>query len=121
MAKGFRSETDPLGELDVPADAYYGVQTERAIRNFPISGRRPDIAPTPATPPPASSSAAQREYVPSRIPTSWPPPGCRHARAPGPPPCHQPPLPLIQMREQHPELPGQRLLHIHRNAHTTGT
>jgi hypothetical protein len=33
----------------------------------------------------------------------------------------QPPLPLIQMREQHPELRGQRLLHLHRNAHTTGT
>jgi aspartate ammonia-lyase len=33
-----------LGELEVPADAYYGVQTARAIRNFPISGRRPDPA-----------------------------------------------------------------------------
>ena len=39
-----RLERDPLGELEVPADAYYGVQTQRAIRNFPISGRRPDIA-----------------------------------------------------------------------------
>jgi len=39
-----RTEKDPLGELDVPADAYFGVQTQRAIRNFPISGRRPDIA-----------------------------------------------------------------------------
>ncbi|HYI21356.1 MAG TPA: aspartate ammonia-lyase [Candidatus Limnocylindrales bacterium] len=39
-----RTEKDPLGELEVPADAYYGVQTQRAIRNFPISGRRPDIA-----------------------------------------------------------------------------
>src|SRR3954463_7844313 len=38
MAKGFRSETDPLGDLDVPADAYYGVQTARAVANFPISG-----------------------------------------------------------------------------------
>src|SRR3984893_17089289 len=43
MAKGFRSETDPLGALDVPADAYYGVQTLRAVENFPISGlRAPD-------------------------------------------------------------------------------
>ena len=40
MAKGFRSERDPLGELDVPADAYYGVQTARAVENFPISGLR---------------------------------------------------------------------------------
>ncbi len=33
-----RIERDPLGELRVPADAYYGVQTERAVENFPISG-----------------------------------------------------------------------------------
>ena len=39
-----RTERDPLGELDVPASAYYGVQTARAIRNFPISGRLPDPA-----------------------------------------------------------------------------
>ncbi len=39
-----RTEKDPLGSLEVPADAYYGVQTQRAIRNFPISGRLPDIA-----------------------------------------------------------------------------
>jgi len=36
-----RIEKDPLGDLDVPADALYGVQTERARRNFPISGLRP--------------------------------------------------------------------------------
>src|SRR5882672_10176390 len=43
MATGFRSERDPLGELEVPADAYYGVQTVRAVENFPISGlRAPD-------------------------------------------------------------------------------
>ncbi len=34
----FRTERDPLGELRVPADAYYGVQTQRAVENFPISG-----------------------------------------------------------------------------------
>ncbi len=33
-----RTERDPLGELLVPADAYYGIQTQRAVRNFPISG-----------------------------------------------------------------------------------
>ncbi len=33
-----RIEKDPLGELEVPAAALYGVQTERARRNFPISG-----------------------------------------------------------------------------------
>jgi aspartate ammonia-lyase len=36
-----RIERDPLGELPVPATALYGVQTERARRNFPISGLRP--------------------------------------------------------------------------------
>jgi aspartate ammonia-lyase len=36
-----RIERDPLGELEVPAGALYGVQTERARRNFPISGLRP--------------------------------------------------------------------------------
>src|SRR5262252_5384004 len=36
----FRTERDPLGELKVPADAYYGVQTARAVDNFPISGLR---------------------------------------------------------------------------------
>jgi len=39
-----RTEKDSLGTLEVPAEAYYGVQTQRAIHNFPISGRRPDIA-----------------------------------------------------------------------------
>jgi fumarate hydratase class II len=34
-----RTETDSLGTLEVPADAYYGVQTQRAVGNFPISGR----------------------------------------------------------------------------------
>ena len=41
----FRTERDPLGELEVPADAYYGVQTMRAVDNFRISGLRapPDL------------------------------------------------------------------------------
>jgi aspartate ammonia-lyase len=33
-----RIERDPLGEVRVPAHAYYGVQTMRAVENFPISG-----------------------------------------------------------------------------------
>src|SRR5687767_9347831 len=44
MTGGTRTEKDSLGTLEVRADAYYGVQTARAIRNFPISGRRPDVA-----------------------------------------------------------------------------
>jgi aspartate ammonia-lyase len=41
----FRKERDPLGEVSVPADAYYGAQTARAVQNFPISGLRahPDL------------------------------------------------------------------------------
>jgi fumarate hydratase class II len=37
----YRTERDALGELPVPAEALYGIQTERARRNFPISGLRP--------------------------------------------------------------------------------
>jgi aspartate ammonia-lyase len=35
-----RIERDPLGEKPVPEDAYYGIQTARALENFPISGLR---------------------------------------------------------------------------------
>src|SRR5262249_26265708 len=33
-----RGEEDLLGENQIPADAYYGVQTARALENFPLSG-----------------------------------------------------------------------------------
>jgi fumarate hydratase class II len=39
MAKP-RIERDSLGELEVPADALWGAQTQRAVQNFPISGQR---------------------------------------------------------------------------------
>lgn len=35
-----RIESDSMGELKVPADALYGAQTQRAVNNFPVSGRR---------------------------------------------------------------------------------
>ncbi|MCL5668777.1 MAG: aspartate ammonia-lyase [Gammaproteobacteria bacterium] len=38
----FRIERDSLGELKVPREAWYGIQTARALANFPISGRGPD-------------------------------------------------------------------------------
>src|SRR5690606_29289796 len=41
MATATRTEKDPLGPLEVPADALYGVQTMRARQNFPISGLLP--------------------------------------------------------------------------------
>lgn len=37
----FRTEKDPLGDKPVPSDALYGIQTLRAVENFPISGLRP--------------------------------------------------------------------------------
>lgn len=37
----FRIESDSLGSLQVPANALYGAQTQRAVLNFPISGLRP--------------------------------------------------------------------------------
>jgi aspartate ammonia-lyase len=36
----FRTEKDSLGEVRVPADAYWGAQTQRAVDNFPISGQK---------------------------------------------------------------------------------
>src|SRR5712671_4666885 len=35
----FRVEKDSMGEVKVPARAYYGAQTQRAVENFPISGQ----------------------------------------------------------------------------------
>ncbi|MFO0902117.1 MAG: class II fumarate hydratase [Pirellulales bacterium] len=40
----FRTERDSMGDVQVPAQAYYGAQTQRAVENFPISG-------TPLAPP----------------------------------------------------------------------
>ena len=37
-----RIENDSLGEFKVPVDAWYGIQTARAVANFSISGRKPD-------------------------------------------------------------------------------
>jgi fumarate hydratase class II len=34
----YRIEKDSMGELQVPQDAVYGAQTQRAVDNFPISG-----------------------------------------------------------------------------------
>ena len=39
-SKNFRIESDSMGEMQVPAEAYYGAQTARAVENFPISGIR---------------------------------------------------------------------------------
>ncbi len=41
MTMTTRIEKDPLGEKPVPAEALYGIQTVRAVENFPISGLKP--------------------------------------------------------------------------------
>ena len=38
MTADFRVERDSMGELEVPANALWGAQTQRAVNNFPISG-----------------------------------------------------------------------------------
>jgi fumarate hydratase class II len=40
MSTNYRQETDSIGAVQVPADAYYGAQTQRALENFTISGRK---------------------------------------------------------------------------------
>jgi len=40
MKSDYRTEADSLGEMQVPATAYYGAQTARAMENFPISNLR---------------------------------------------------------------------------------
>src|SRR5438876_2197926 len=40
MKTDFRTEADSMGQMQVPADAYYGAQTARAVENFPISNLR---------------------------------------------------------------------------------
>ena len=36
----FRIEKDVLGEVEVPNNVYWGVNTQRAIKNFQISGKK---------------------------------------------------------------------------------
>ncbi|MDX5476662.1 MAG: aspartate ammonia-lyase [Bacillaceae bacterium] len=40
FSKSYRTEKDTLGEVKVPSDAYYGAQTQRAVENYQISGRK---------------------------------------------------------------------------------
>ncbi|MGH6625910.1 MAG: aspartate ammonia-lyase [Burkholderiaceae bacterium] len=45
MAANFRTEQDFLGDKQIPATAYWGVHTARAVENFPISGTRVSAMP----------------------------------------------------------------------------
>ena len=40
MSMKYRTESDFLGEKQIPADALWGIHTARAIENFPITGRK---------------------------------------------------------------------------------
>ena len=40
MSKGFRIESDSMGKVEVPADRYWGAQTQRSLQNFKIGGER---------------------------------------------------------------------------------
>lgn len=41
MTHNYRTETDSMGSKEIPVNVYYGIQTLRAIENFPISGIKP--------------------------------------------------------------------------------
>src|SRR6187549_1088685 len=45
VAQQTRTEKDLLGEKQIPADAYYGVQTLRALENFQVSGVKTNFYP----------------------------------------------------------------------------
>ena len=57
-----RIERDSMGELQVPVDALYGAQTQRAVDNFPISGK-----PMPCL---LYTSPSPRDRQKSRMPSS---------------------------------------------------
>ena len=40
MSEKYRVEHDSMGELQVPAEALWGAQTQRAVQNFPVSGQK---------------------------------------------------------------------------------
>ena len=45
MGNAYRTEHDSMGEVQVPADRYWGAQTERSRRNFPIGAGREQMPP----------------------------------------------------------------------------
>ena len=45
METGFRKESDAFGEVDVPADKYWGAQTQRSLTNFSINQPQDRMAP----------------------------------------------------------------------------
>ncbi|HZV36660.1 MAG TPA: class II fumarate hydratase [Verrucomicrobiae bacterium] len=70
MSNDFRTEMDSMGEMKVPASAYYGAQTARAVENFPISNlrfSRPFIKALGLIKKHAAATNASLGYVPPKI------------------------------------------------------
>ncbi len=70
MNDDFRIEADSMGEMKVPAEAYYGAQTARAVENFPISDlrfSRPFIRALGLIKKHAAAANAGFGYLPPRI------------------------------------------------------
>ena len=44
MTRDIRIESDTMGEVEVPADKYWGAQTQRSLENFPIGDERMPLA-----------------------------------------------------------------------------
>jgi aspartate ammonia-lyase len=74
-----RTEHDFLGEKQIPAAAYWGVHTARAVENFPISGTRisamPDLirALGFVKKPPRAPTSNWARWTPNAPPSSWRP------------------------------------------------
>ena len=81
----FRIERDSMGELQVPADALYGIQTLRAVENFPISGLRPLPAFVDAVVMIKRSAADTRTSWPSCTATGKGPRSLKRSRSAGRP------------------------------------
>lgn len=65
-----RIEKDSMGELEVPADAFYAAQTQRAVNNFPISGQPMPVAFIRAlllAKQAAATANGELELIPSRM------------------------------------------------------
>ena len=67
MSDDFRTEHDSMGEVQVPADALWRAQTQRAVENFPISGHPdrpgPDRCPGARSRAPAAAVNAELGVV----------------------------------------------------------
>ena len=78
--KAYRIEKDSMGELQVPADALWGAQTQRAVDNFPISGMpmpRQFIAALGLVKWAAAGANAELGLLKSDLPSRFRKPRCR--------------------------------------------